>query len=239
MGSIGADEPSENRNDVEMADVPPTTSATKPGKKDKKKRESTVVVETPRKGKRKHTVSEDDAAAAAEQLMGETMRAETKAKKQKTVRNGSPDLGSEPSSTTSKQETAVAPPTIPPASYSFSSLGSVAAASTPAGKRSKKSKVETPLPSSLQIQSALDKKQTPVPLPNLPLLIRAKESPVPILSSGTIIATTPAKKTKAKKEKGGKADSTLQSSQQSPPPSAQPEEKKKKVSTGTKAKKLN
>ncbi|POR32028.1 Uncharacterized protein TPAR_07760 [Tolypocladium paradoxum] len=243
-GKIGMDTGSGDE-DTDMAEAPalPATANASPhktSKKDKKHKEKGAAVEARkeggdmgRKGKRKHTSSEDEAAAAAEQLMEESQTAESKTKKQKTARKGSPDLGSEPqSSAAAKKQTPVVPPTIPNPSNSFSSIGSTpVAASTPSGKakKSKKAKGETAVPSSSQSLPAL--KQTVVPVPRqtvVPIPPIPKVSPVPVPQP---VATPSAGKgeKKAKKHKDKKA--AAGSSQQSPPPSAQPSRKNDKQAT--------
>ncbi|RFU79185.1 hypothetical protein TARUN_3041 [Trichoderma arundinaceum] len=251
MGNIGADAAEDE--DVEMGEAPEATATPKSAKKDKKskkedgkqskskdKKKSTddAAVETnveeaksskaDRKGKRKHTISEDDAFAAAQQLMEEHDSAESKSKKQKMARVSSPDLGAELPSTTRK-ETPVAPPAIPSSSYSFSNLPSSSAAfATPskvtgaapstAKKSAKKAKPETPIPTP---------RQTAVPIPNLPLTSRPKESPVPLPSSSTVLATTPLQSKVKRSKKSTDEVNVTGSSQQSPPPSAQGGDKKK------------
>ncbi|KAM0257601.1 hypothetical protein ACHAQJ_004301 [Trichoderma viride] len=242
MGNIGADAPEDE--DVEMGEAPETMATPKSAKKDKKskkedvkqsKSKGTVGAETPdakssktdRKGKRKHTISEDDAFAAAEQLRKESDSVETKSKKQKVTRATSPDLGSE-LPLTSKKQTPIAPPAIPSSAYSSTLSSSAAAIATPskvvaatpstAKKSSKKTKPETPIPTP---------RQTAVPLPNLPLTSRPKESPVPLPPSSAFVATTPLQ-SKSKKSKKIKDEVTATgSSQQSPPPSAQGGDKKR------------
>ncbi|PNY28953.1 Uncharacterized protein TCAP_01124 [Tolypocladium capitatum] len=238
MGKIGMDTGSDDE-DTEMAEAPvlPATANASPdmtSKKDKKRKQKGVAVEASkeRKGKRKHSVSEDEAAAAAaEQLIEESQTAQSKTKKQKTGRNGSPVLGSEPqsSSAAAKKQTPVVPPTIPNPSTSFSSFGSTpVAASTPAGgkaKKAKKAKGETAVPSSSQSLPAL--RQTPVPVPRQtvvpipPILSSAqlpKVSPVPVPQP---VAAPSARKREKKTKKREDEKAAASSSQQSPPPSAQ------------------
>jgi hypothetical protein len=240
MGNIGADAPEDE--DVEMGEAPETIATPKSAKKDKKSKDKKKGVDdaittgtpdaksskTDRKGKRKHTISEDDAFAAAEQLRKESDSVETKSKKQKVTRATSPDLGSELPST-SKKQTPIAPPAIPSSAYSFSTLSSsapaiatpskaVAATPSTAKKSSKKSKPETPIPTP---------RQTAVPLPNIPLTSRPKESPVPLPPSSSILATTPLQSKSKKSKKIKEEVNATGSSQQSPPPSAQGGDKKR------------
>lgn len=238
MGNIGADAPGDE--DVDMAEAPAalatpkSTKKEKKGKKEdaKKKKDADVAAEsnttdvksskTDRKGKRKHTTSEDDAITAEQQLRNENQSAETKSKKQKTARVSSPDLGAELPSTAKKQ-TPIAPPAIPSSAFSSSATTiatpSKVVAVTPstAKKSTKKTKPETPVPAP---------RQTAVPLPNIPLTSRPKESPVPLPPSSALLATPVQSKSKKSKKSKDEVNATG-SSQQSPPPSAQGGDKKK------------
>ncbi|KAK9441384.1 RNA polymerase I, subunit RPA34.5 [Metarhizium brunneum] len=216
MGQIGVDA-SFHIEDTEMADAPAPAPApailagsaqNKSDKKEKKRKEKGES-ETPRKGKRKHVSSEDDAVAATEQLMGENLSAETKTKKQKTERVGSPDLGSDapPSSAVSKKQTLLVPPAIP--------------GSTPSSKSKRsKSKPETP---------ASKPRETAVPVPQVPGSSQHKVSPVPIPQPG--VASTPVadRDSKKSKKKKTKTPDATAKTQQSPPPSAQPAGKNSKI----------
>ncbi|OAQ96822.1 hypothetical protein LLEC1_05627 [Akanthomyces lecanii] len=190
MGTLGLD--SDAEDDVEMQDVPASGSTPKASQNTGKNAKAAVdpkqSASKSKKSKRKHSASEDEDAAAAEQLMEESVSAVTKSKKQKTASRGSPDLGSEPALPPLRQ-TFVAPPPVP---------GSSATAdveSTPA-KKSKKAKISktatepaTPVFSS-QV-SGSSKKETPVPVPAVPHLLKSASS-----------AGTPTeKKTKKNKEK--------------------------------------
>ncbi|KAH8131621.1 hypothetical protein FP744_10007647 [Trichoderma asperellum] len=231
MGNIGADTPGDE--DVEMEEATQTVATPKSAKKSKskdKKKGSDEAATADRKGKRKHNVSEDDASDAARQLAEENESAETKSKKQKVARASSPDLGTE-LPTINKKQTPIAPPAIPSSAYSSSAAAiatpSKPAAATPsaAKKSSKKAKPETPVPTS---------RQTAVPLPNIPLTSRPKESPVPLPPSSGLVASTPLQ-SKSKKSKKSKDEVTATgSSQQSPPPSAQGGDKKKSASKASK-----
>ncbi|KAK1248432.1 hypothetical protein MKX08_006652 [Trichoderma sp. CBMAI-0020] len=224
MGNIGADMPEDE--DVEMEEAPQTVATPKSAKKSKSKdtkKGTDEAAKADRKGKRKHNVSEDDASAAAQQLAEENKSAETKSKKQKVARASSPDLGTE-LPTLSKKQTPIVPPAIPSSAFSSSATTiatpSKPAAATPsaAKKSSKKAKPETPVPAP---------RQTAVPLPNIPLTSRPKESPVPLPPSSSLAASMPLK-SKSKKSKKSKDEVTATgSSQQSPPPSAQGGDKKK------------
>ena len=200
-------------------ETPATVDKTK-AKKDKQKEISTPEVS--RKGKRKHTASEEDAAAAAEQLRLESKSAEKKSKKQKTNRTGSPDLGSAPPSAATKKQTPVLPPTFPQSTPSFSdipaSTPTVKAAATPARSSSKKSKkskdatVETP-------SSALEKKQTPVPVPRqsvVPLPSIPHSSPIKAPPTSQSPALTKEEKRAKRKEEKSKKAGALASSQSAP-----------------------
>ncbi|PHH90550.1 hypothetical protein CDD83_3312 [Cordyceps sp. RAO-2017] len=193
-----------------------------------------------RKGKRKHTTSEDDAVAADEQLVTESQTAGSQAKKPKMER-GSPDLGSEPpSSTAPKKQTPVLPPFVPSPSYPMSSLGlAPAAASTPKeskSRKTKKAKDKTPVPSSSLPLPA--KRDTPVPLPRqtavpLPPIPSSGQQPkvTAVQPPMTPAAASMAKDAKkARKSKGSEGKATLAASSQptSPPPSAQGSKKSKK-----------
>ncbi|KAL7951508.1 DNA-directed RNA polymerase I subunit [Trichoderma barbatum] len=235
MGNIGADAPGDE--DVDMADAPAAVATPKSANKEKKKskkddakkKEADVAAsnvadakssKADRKGKRKHTTSEDDAITAEDQLREEIQSAETKSKKQKTARASSPDLGAELPSTAKKQ-TPIAPPAIPSSTYSNPSSSATAIA-TPskivsAKKSTKKTKPETPVPTP---------RQTAVPLPNIPLTSRPKESPVPLPTSSALFATPVQSKTRKSKKSKDEVNATG-SSQQSPPPSAQGGDKKK------------
>lgn len=194
MGTLGLD--AEDEDDVEMYDAPDTGSTPKASKKTgKSTKDSTEPKQSAsksKKSKRKHSVSEDEDAAAAEQLLEESVSAVTKSKKQKTASLGSPDLGSEPALPALRQ-TFVAPPPVP------GSSATVDAASTPA-KKAKKSKTSkstttpaTPFSSSQIASNSM--KETPVPVPSVPSLLKSASS-----------TGTPAeKKTKKKKTK---ADAT-------------------------------
>ncbi|PNP60489.1 hypothetical protein THARTR1_00513 [Trichoderma harzianum] len=233
MGNIGADAPGDE--DVDMAEAPAAVATPKSTKKEKKskkedakkKKDADVAAEgntagAKPKGKRKHTTSEDDAITAEEQLREENQSTETKSKKQKTARISSPDLGAELPSTAKKQ-TPIAPPAIPSSAFSSSATTiatpSKAVAVTPstAKKSTKKTKPETPVPAP---------RQTAVPLPNIPLTARPKESPVPLPSSSALLATPVQSKSKKGKKSKDEVIATG-SSQQSPPPSAQGGDKKK------------
>ncbi|KID98233.1 RNA polymerase I, subunit RPA34.5, partial [Metarhizium majus ARSEF 297] len=213
MGQIGVDASFHIEDDTEMADAPapaiPSGSAQSKSDKKEKKRKEKGESGTPRKGKRKHVSSEDDAVAATEQLMGENLSAETKTKKQKTERVGSPDLGSDapPSSAVSKKQTLLVPPAIP--------------GSTPSSKsKPSKSKPETP---------ASKPRVTAVPVPQVPGSSQHKVSPVPIPQPG--VASTPVadRDSKKSKKKKTKTPDATAKTQQSPPPSAQPAGKNSKI----------
>lgn len=223
MGNIGADAPEDG--DVEMEEAPQAVATPKSAKKSKSKDKKKGVDEAAtadRKGKRKHDISEDDASAAARQLAEENESAETKPKKQKVARASSPDLGTELPST-SKKQTPIAPPAIPSSAAALVTPSKpVAATPSAAKKSSKKAKPETPVPTP---------RQTAVPLPNIPLTSRPKESPVPLPPSSALQASTPLQ-SKSKKSKKSKDEVTATgSSQQSPPPSAQGGDKKKTSKT--------
>ncbi|KAG8407494.1 hypothetical protein J3459_018449 [Metarhizium acridum] len=216
MGQIGVDVSFRVEDDTEMADtpapapaIPSSSPQSKSDKKEKKRKEKeNGESKTPRKGKRKHISSEDDAVAATEQLMEENLSAETKTKKQKTERVGSPDLGSDaPPSSVSKKQTLLVPPAIP--------------GSTPSSKsKSNKSKPETPAPKP---------RQTAVPVPQVPGSSQLKVSPVPLPQPG--VASTPLAERdnkKSKKKKTKTPDATAKT-QQSPPPSAQAAGKNSKI----------
>ncbi|OAA49638.1 DNA-directed RNA polymerase I, subunit RPA34.5 [Metarhizium rileyi] len=209
MGQIGIDLSFQVENDdAEMVDAPPVTIPSsiphgKSEKKDRKKKQKEKErnePETPRKGKRKHGSSEDDAVAAAEQLMKESMSVETKNKKQKTQRDGSPDLGSDApsSSAVSAKRKLVVPSSIP--------------ASTPSSKPNSRSKIETP---------ATKPRETAVPIPHVPGSSQPKVSPVPV--PRPVVTSTPitSKDEKKARKKKAKTPGAAASSQQSPPPSAQ------------------
>ncbi|KAM4064578.1 DNA-directed RNA polymerase I subunit RPA34.5 domain-containing protein [Hirsutella rhossiliensis] len=249
MGKIGMDSGS-GGEDCEMADAPalptapqvppdmstPKAQSDKPTPKSKKGKRKEAAVEAsqqaavPRSGKRKQPSSEDEAAAAASQLMEESQTAESKTKKPKTARDGSPDLGSEPplSATSKAKQTPVMPPTIPAPTYSLSGLGSApAAASSPLtgkAKKSRKAKGEQPVPSSSQSLPPV-KKDTPPKVSPVPIPLPAVAAPV-----GKDV-----KKGKRGKDSAGNAAGTSSSQQTSPPPSAQASGKKKKKQTAVRA----
>ncbi len=175
MGTLGLD--TDDEDDVEMQDAPATGStpkaSQKTGKSTKDSADPKQSASKSKKSKRKHSISDDEDAAAAEQLMEESVSAVTKSKKQKTASRGSPDLGSEPALPALRQ-TFVAPPPIP------GSSATADAASTPA-KKAKKTKTSksvtkpaTPLPSS-QV-SGNSKKETPIPVPSIPSLLKSASS---------------------------------------------------------------
>ncbi|KAH0441950.1 DNA-directed RNA polymerase i subunit [Colletotrichum camelliae] len=173
-----ASEPTQNSQStiIEVPNSQPLTSK-KEKKSNKKRRDSIESISsvgsnpkpepkkaaaTPKSSKRKHS-SEDDQDSASAQLEQETLSAEKKAKKAKT-------------------ETAILPPTIPKAGFSFSSLGnSPAPTSTPQSTKSKSSKKA---------------KETPIQPPK-------RQSIVPIPTPGVKMASpaateTPKEKTKRK-----------------------------------------
>lgn len=244
LGTIG-DDLDGDEADTEMADAPalpelPVAETTKEKKKRKSKAatEAEPVSETPKKskkkdkasgeadlaakGKRKLTSSEEDAFAASSQLMGESQVAETKSKKQKTGRAGSPDLS-----------TKVTPVTVPAPSFSFDSLPDAAAAdaSTPkaaakktsskkkaapaepaakatpiaSAKKPKKAapKVEVPVPSSSQVTIPAIGRNTPIAPPVI------YGQPIPSSSAPPASTPTPAAKT-TKKSGGGKKKEATQ-----------------------------
>lgn len=215
-------------------------------KSKKSKRKGTPVqasqeATAPRSGKRKQPSSEDEAAAAASQLMEESETAESKTKKAKTVRGGSPDLGLEPplSATIKTKQTPVMPPKIPMLTCSLA--GTSAAASSPLtgkAKKSKKAKSEQPVLSSSQSLPPAKKdtqvpipRQTAVPIPPVPSssqLSKISPVPIPLLAA----AATSGRVRKGKTSKDSAADAAGAGSSQpqptSPPPSAQSSEKKKK-----------
>ncbi|KPM36975.1 hypothetical protein AK830_g9599 [Neonectria ditissima] len=182
-----------------------TTPAVAKEKKQKKVRESvaepssslTPSISTPdvsRKGKRKHTSSEQDAAAAAAQLMLENSSAVNSPKKQKTAPSGSPDLGSEPPSASTKKQTPVLPPAFP----------QISSVSTPVPK-------SAPLPApstSKKIKKTKEPKESKLELPVLPPPSRQTPIPLPAIphSSQSIPAGSPSvakeeKRAKKRKEK--------------------------------------
>ncbi|KAF5660739.1 hypothetical protein FHETE_8799 [Fusarium heterosporum] len=195
---IGVNEPMNNdddQDDVEMAEAPVLSAKT--SKKDKKRKtketsdkkqkkgqsvpeptEETVTPDT-RKNKRKLTASEEDAAAVVEQLQQEA-KAANRAKKQKTDRVGSPDLGSEPASTNAKKQTPVLPPTLP-------------SAGTPLASRTKQKKVkETPVPAP---------RQSVVPIPAIPHSSPLKPSSTPAPSSQPPASPSQTKEKRVRKKK--------------------------------------
>lgn len=227
--------------DTEMTEAPTLATPKESAKKDKKKAEGkaekekktkkakktsgevsepTIAEPSQSDRKRKHTASEDDAAAAAEQLLKESQSAGKTSKKQKTGRKGSPDLGSEPSST-SRKETPILPPMVPALSQSLASTASIpATASTPVAKKTKaarksKKDVSTPAPaSSMETHPpSTATKPTPVPLPSFPGSSQLRDSPA---ASSPQIASTPVP-TKEKSKKGKSAKG--KDKQQTPTPS--------------------
>ncbi|KAG6015212.1 hypothetical protein E4U43_005610 [Claviceps pusilla] len=221
MGQIGGDdEESGSEADIDMVDAPspavPSRSATsKAEKKEKKQKQKKQDADTARKGKRKLS-SEDDATAAAEQLMEESQSAKFQSKKQKTLRDVSPDLGSDEkglssssssSSSTTKKVTLVLPPEVP---------SSQRASSTPIPKwKNKNVKLETPVSAP---------RQSVVPIPVVPGSSQLpKVSPVPVPqppSSASPLVSKDSKKVRVKREKTEKA-APVATIKQSPSPSAQ------------------
>lgn len=246
LGTIG-DDLDGDEADTEMADAPalpelPVAETTKEKKKRKSKAttEAEPVSETPKKskkkdkasgeadpvgkGKRKLTSSEEDAFAASSQLMGESQVAETKSKKQKTDRVGSPDLS-----------TKVSPVTVPAPGFSFDGLpdATAADASTPkaaakktsskkkaapaepagkptptaSAKKTKKaaSKVEVPVPSSSQLTVPAVGRNTPI----APPVIFGQPVPSSSAPAPPVSTPTPAAKT-TKKSGGGKKKEATQ-----------------------------
>lgn len=204
----------QGQEDVEMTEAPAQPSSSKREKKatkaaakaekkaskDKSKKGGDIVeVPSSQKDsqesndaatlKRKITSSEEDAELAAEQLMGESNAAANKRKKQKTVRTGSPELGSE--SAPSKKETSVVPPveTTTPAKKSKKE------------KKDKKDKKATTTPATNPMsapESSTLKKQTPVPLPKFPGSSQIGVDKIPSSQP-----TPTVKKEKSKKSKKG------------------------------------
>ncbi|KAJ0285612.1 hypothetical protein Brms1b_004202 [Colletotrichum noveboracense] len=172
-----ASEPAQNSQPtiIEVPNSQPLTS--KKEKKSSKKRRDSIesissvgsnpkpepkkAAATPKSSKRKHS-SEDDQDSASAQLEQETLSAEKKAKKAKT-------------------ETAILPPTIPKAGFSFSSLGSPAPTSTPQSTKSKSSKKTKETP----IQPPKRQSIVPIPMPGVKMASPAA-------------AETPKEKTKRK-----------------------------------------
>ncbi|KAF5617561.1 SRP40-suppressor of mutant AC40 of RNA polymerase I and III [Fusarium sp. NRRL 52700] len=202
MGSIGDDE------DVEMGDAPVlSTKAAKEKKRksketsDKKKKKGQSIPEPPssrtaealasdtRKNKRKLAASEDDAVAVAEQLQEEAKLAASKSKKQKTARAGSPDLGSEPTSTVAKKYTPVLPPAVP-------SVGTPTpkSASTPVTSSKKQKKVND--------ASVPAPRQSVVPIPSIPHSSPPRSSPAPQPPASPSQAKE--KRARKRKDKDGK-----------------------------------
>ncbi|KAH6900193.1 DNA-directed RNA polymerase I subunit RPA34.5-domain-containing protein [Thelonectria olida] len=191
------------------------TPTTGKAQKSKKRGESvvepsssaTLTVSTPnvpRKGKRKHAPSEEDAAAAAEQLIQESKSA-ANSKKQKTNRLGSPDLGSEAPSTSTKKQTHVAPPTFPQSS-------TPAPSTAKKSKKSKEPKVELPPLSSAS-------KQTPIPLPAIPHSSQAWGESTQVASPSVTKEEKRARKRKEKESKKSKESSeTTVSRKETPVP---------------------
>lgn len=202
MGQIGGDDEAE---DAEMDDAP-TPADLKSSKKDKKRKQKeakeldAATRDVTRKGKRKHTASEDDAAAMSEQLREEAKSA-IKSKKQKTARVGSPDLGSEPTSTSTKKQTRVAPP-VP-------SSNPVATPTPTSSKKPKKSKAEA-LPILRKEASTGTPRQTAVPIPAIPHSSPSR-SPAP-----TPASQPPASPSQAKSEKRAKKRKVKDSKKETP-----------------------
>ena len=200
--SRSVDEP-----DTVMDDAPPAPVASikkeKVAGKDKSKGKGKAKVEdavtpgpasTPAKKRKLTAASEEDAEAASQQLLGETQMAETNAKKLKTERQGSFDLGSEPRPSATKDASASTP------------------ASKSKSKKSKKAEATPAQPASQAPTSAA--KQTPIPLPRqtavpLPTMFGSshKNSPVPLPQlppSSSVPLPTPSKAEKPKKDKSSK-----------------------------------
>ncbi|CZR34431.1 uncharacterized protein FPRO_01300 [Fusarium proliferatum ET1] len=202
MGSIGDDE------DVEMGDAPVlSTKAAKKEKKrksketsDKKQKKGQSIPESPssrtteaptsdtRKNKRKLAASEDDAIAVAEQLQEEAKLAASKSKKQKTTRDGSPDLGSEPTSAVAKKYTPVLPPAIPTVGTPTSKSASTAVASSKKQKKAKEASVPAP-------------RQSVVPIPSIPHSSPPRSSPARAPASQPPASPSQGKEKRARKRK--------------------------------------
>ncbi|KAF5712758.1 SRP40-suppressor of mutant AC40 of RNA polymerase I III [Fusarium mundagurra] len=198
MGSIGDDE------DVEMGDAPVlSTKAAKKEKKrksketsDKKQKKGQSIPEPPaeaptsdtRKNKRKLAASEDDAVAVAEQLQEEAKLAASKSKKQKTARAGSPDLGSEPTSTVAKKYTPVLPPAIPTVGTPTPKSASTPVASSKKQKKVKEASVPAP-------------RQSVVPIPSIPHSSPPRSSPARTPASQPPASPSQGKEKRARKRK--------------------------------------
>ncbi|KAF5588604.1 SRP40-suppressor of mutant AC40 of RNA polymerase I III [Fusarium pseudocircinatum] len=198
MGSIGDDD------DVEMGDAPIlSTKAAKKEKKrksketsNKKQKKGQSIPEPPaeaptsdtRKNKRKLAASEDDAVAVAEQLQEEAKLAASKSKKQKTVRAGSPDLGSEPTSAVAKKYTPVLPPSIPTAGTPTPKSASTPAASSKKQKKVKEASVPAP-------------RQSVVPIPSIPHSSPPRSSPARAPASQPLASPSQGKEKRARKRK--------------------------------------
>ncbi|KAF5605566.1 SRP40-suppressor of mutant AC40 of RNA polymerase I and III [Fusarium subglutinans] len=202
MGSIGDDE------DVEMGDAPVlSTKAAKKEKKrksketsDKKQKKGQSIPEPPssrtteaptsesRKNKRKLAASEDDAVAVAEQLQEEAKLAASKSKKQKTARAGSPDLGSEPTSTVAKKYTPVLPPAIPTVGTPTPKSASTPVTSSKKQKKVKEASVPAP-------------RQSVVPIPSIPHSSPPRSSPARAPASQPPASPSQGKEKRARKRK--------------------------------------
>ncbi|KAG5746312.1 hypothetical protein H9Q70_011000 [Fusarium xylarioides] len=198
MGSIEDDE------DVEMGDAPVlSTKAAKKEKKrksketsDKKQKKGQSIPEPPaeaptsdtRKNKRKLAASEDDAVAVAEQLQEEAKLAASKSKKQKTARAGSPDLGSEPTSTVAKKYTPVLPPAIPTVGTPTPKSASTPGTSSKKQKKVKEASVPAP-------------RQSVVPIPSIPHSSPPRSSPARAPASQPPTSPSQGKEKRAKKRK--------------------------------------
>lgn len=211
---IGVNEPMgtvDDEEDVEMAEAPAvSTKAEKKEKKRKSKESSekkqkkmtlperpspqTAEEPTPdtRKNKRKLATSEeDDAAAVTEQLQTEARSAAKKSKKQKTDRVGSPDLGSEPASVSTKKQTPILPPAFP-------TVGTPTpkAAATPVASSKKQKKVK---------EAALPPlRQSVVPIPTIPHSSPPRSSPAPAPASQAPSSPIRVKEKRSKKSKDSK-----------------------------------
>ncbi|KAF5541611.1 SRP40-suppressor of mutant AC40 of RNA polymerase I III [Fusarium mexicanum] len=217
MGSIGEDE------DVEMGDAPVlSTKAAKKEKKrksketsDKKQKKGQSIPEPPssrtteaptsesRKNKRKLAASEDDAVAVAEQLQEEAKLAASKSKKQKTARAGSPDLGSEPTSTVAKKYTPVLPPAIPTVGTPTPKSASTPVTSSKKLKKVKEASVPAP-------------RQSVVPIPSIPHSSPPRSSPARAPASQPPASPSQGKEKRARKRKDKDGKKTPSSKKETP-----------------------
>lgn len=210
---IGVNEPVgtvDDEEDVEMAEAPAvSTKAEKKEKKRKskesseKKQKKMTLPERPspqtaeptpdtRKNKRKLAASEeDDAAAVTEQLQTEARSAAKKSKKQKTDRVGSPDLGSEPASVSTKKQTPILPPAFPTVGTPTPKAAATPVASS---KKQKKAK-EAALP---------PLRQSVVPIPTIPHSSPPRSSSAPAPASQAPSSPIRAKEKRSKKSKDSK-----------------------------------